>query len=150
MILEKEVYKMSYIVKNLHRKTISITGSIVATFTLCCVIAVFLLNHPVAIRSDSAGVEFLMEADQITYVAIKGQYPYLRVICPLDEEYIQDAAGNVTEKICIYTVQAEPSFFGNSIISLRLDIEPSDEITCTYILKFSDKEVKIVNGKVVE
>ena len=33
---------------------------------------------------------------------------------------------------------------------MKLDVEVSDEVTCTYILKFLDKDVKIVNGRVVE
>lgn len=56
----------------------------------------------------------------------------------------------MTEKICTYTMQAEPAFFGQSMVTMNLNIETSNEMTCTYILKFADKDVKIVNGKVVE
>jgi hypothetical protein len=47
-------------------------------------------------------------------------------------------------------MQAEPAFFGQSMTSMKLNVEVSDEVICTYILKFADKDVKIVNGKVVE
>lgn len=58
--------------------------------------------------------------------------------------------GIVAEKISTYKMQAEPSFFGQSMVTMRLKIETTDEMTHTYILKFADKDVKIVNGKVVE
>lgn len=75
---------------------------------------------------------------------------YLRVVCPLDKEVVQDAAGNVEEEIYIYTMQAEPTFLGTGMMNLKIDVETSDEIIFTYILKFADKDVKITNGKVVE
>ena len=74
----------------------------------------------------------------------------MQVNCPLENDYVQDPAGNVTEKIYTYTMQAEPAFFGQSMVTMNLSIETSNEMTCTYILKFADKDVKIVNGKVVE
>ena len=60
------------------------------------------------------------------------------------------AAGNVEEEIYIYTMQAEPTFLGTGMMNLKIDVETSDEIIFTYILKFADKDVKITNGKVVE
>lgn len=131
-------------------KSIFVMCSIAVIFVLCCVTAVLLLNHPVLICSDAGGVEFVTEEDRITYVSVRGQYPYLRVVCPLDKEVVQDAAGNVEEEIYIYTMQAEPTFLGTGMMNLKIDVETSDEIIFTYILKFADKDVKITNGKVVE
>ncbi len=91
-----------------------------------------------------------MEEDCVTCIEIRGQFPYLRVNCPLGYDEVRDKTDRVTEKICTYTMQAEPAFLGQSIVSMKLDIESSDEITYTYILKFADKDVKITNGKVVE
>ena len=81
---------------------------------------------------------------------IRGQFPYLRVFCPLVRDEVQDEAGHVKEKIYTYTMQAEPAFLGQSMSSMKLDVEVSDEVTCTYILKFLDKDVEIVNGRLVE
>lgn len=39
---------------------------------------------------------------------------------------------------------------GQSMVSMKLNIETEDETTCTYILRFADKEVRIVDGKVVQ
>lgn len=140
---------MNHNEKGSRRKAILITGSIAAILVLCCVIAVLFLNHPVQIRSDSGGVKFVTEEDRITSVSVSGQYPYLRVVCPYDKEIVQDTAGNVQEIIYTYTMQAEPVFLGNNIMNLEIDVETSDEIITTYILEFSDKDVKISNGKVV-
>ena len=136
--------------KKSRKKSIFVMCSIAVIFVLCCVTAVLLLNHPVLICSDAGGVEFVTEEDRITYVSVRGQYPYLRVVCPLDKEVVQDAAGNVEEEIYIYTMQAEPTFLGSGMMNLKIDVETSDEIIFTYILKFADKDVKITNGKVVE
>ena len=136
--------------KDPHRKVFFIVGGIAAAIILCGAAAIMLLNHPIQLRSDSAGVEFVTEDGQITCVAVRGQFPYLQVNCPLENDYVQDPAGNVTEKIYTYTMQAEPAFFGQSMVTMNLSIETSNEMTCTYILKFADKDVKIVNGKVVE
>ena len=80
--------------KKSRKKSIFVMCSIAVIFVLCCVTAVLLLNHPVLICSDAGGVEFVTEEDRITYVSVRGQYPYLRVVCPLDKEVVQDAAGN--------------------------------------------------------
>lgn len=136
--------------KGLRKKILCILGGIAAVLILCGVIAVPLLDHPILLRSNSPGVEFVTENGQITYVAVRGQFPYIRVICPLENNNMQDPSGRVTEKISTYKMQAEPSFFGRSEVTLKLKIETSDEVVRTYILKFADKDVKIVNGKVVE
>lgn len=34
-------------------------------------------------------------------------------------------------------------------MNLEIDVETSDEIITTYVFEFSDKDVKISNGKVV-
>ncbi len=136
--------------KSLRKKILCIVGGAAAVLILCGVAAVLLLNRPIQLRSDSAEVEFVTENGQITCVAVRGRFPYVRVNCPFESDDIQDPSGNVTEKIYTYTMQAEPSLFGQSMVSMKLDIEASDEIICTYILKFADKDMKIVNGKVVE
>lgn len=136
--------------KGSRKKTLCIPGGIVAVLIICGVIAVRLLDHPIQLRSDSPGVEFVTENGKITYVTVRGQFPYERVICPRENSDMQDSSGSVTEKISTYKMQAEPSFFGQSMVTMRLKIETTDEMTHTYILKFADKDVKIVNGKVVE
>lgn len=136
--------------KGLRKKILCFLGGIAALLSLCGVIAVRLLDHPIQLRSDSPGVEFVTENGQITYVTVRGQFPYERVICPLENSDMQDSSGSVTEKISTYKMQAEPSFFGQSMVTMRLKIETTDEMPHTYILKFADKDVKIVNGKVVE
>ena len=133
-----------------YRKVCFIVGGIAAVIILCGAVAIMLLNHPVQLRSDSAGIEFVTEAGQVTCIAVRGKFPYVQVNCPVENDYVQDPAGNVTEKICTYTMQAEPAFFGQSMTTMKLNIETSSEMTYTYILKFVDKDVKIVNGKVVE
>lgn len=136
--------------KDPHRKILFIVGSMAAVIILCGAAAMMLLNHPIQLRSDSAGVEFVTEEGQITCVAVRGQFPYVLVNCPMENDYVQDQAGNVTEKIYTYTMQAESAFFDQSMATMKLNIEASNEMTYTYILKFADKDVKIVNGKVVE
>ena len=136
--------------KGPYRKVRFIVGSIAAVIILCGAVAIMLLNHPIQLRSDSAGIEFVTEAGQVTCVAVRGKFPYVQVNCPVENNYVQSPAGNVTERICTYTMQAEPAFFGQSMTTMKLNIETSNEMTYTYILKFADKDVKIVNGKVVE
>lgn len=101
--------------KGPYRKALFIVSGIAAAIIFCGAVAIMLLNHPIQLRSDSAGVEFGTEAGQITYVSVRGKFPYVQVNCPLENDYIQDPAGNVTEKICTYTMQAEPAFFGQSM-----------------------------------
>ncbi|MDE7178001.1 MAG: hypothetical protein K2O59_09310 [Lachnospiraceae bacterium] len=136
--------------KSLRKKILCSLGGIAALLILCGVIMIRLSDHPIQLRSDSPGVEFVTENGQITYVTVRGQFPYERVICPLENSDMQDSSGRVTEKISTYKMQAEASFFGQSMVTMRLKIETTDEMTHTYILKFADKDVKIVNGKVVE
>ena len=52
---------------------------------------------------------------------------------------------NMTE---VYVINGEPSFFLGA--TLNLNIEISENITRTYILKFEDQDIIISNGKVVE
>lgn len=56
-----------------------------------------------------------------------------------------DATGTITE---IYTIEAEFSL--NRQNSFKINILTSAEVNHTYILKFADKDITIVNGKVVE
>jgi hypothetical protein len=132
------------------RKILFFIGAIAAALILCCVAVALLPKEPVQLPSDSPGIEFVMEEDRVTCIEIRGQFPYLRIICPLGYDEVQDEANHVVEKIYTYTMQAEPAFFGQSMTSMKLNVEVSDEVICTYILKFADKDVKIVNGKVVE
>lgn len=106
--------------------------------------SLFLAPDKIALRSDSKGVEYVMEGETITRVYIRGQYPYNSII-PTAGNRVTDAAGNITE---IYTIEAEFLFHRRNGINLH--IETSDEGVYTYILKFADKDVKIVNGKVVD
>ena len=136
--------------KGPHRKVRFIAGGIAAAIILCGAVVIMLLNHPIQLHTDSAGIEFVTEAGQVTCAAVRGKFPYVQVNCPVENDYVQDPAGNVTEKFCTYMMQAEPAFFGQSMTTMKLIIETSNEMTYTYILKFADKDVKIVNGKVVE
>ena len=136
--------------KSSRKKRFYILGAIAIVLILCSVTFVAFLNHPIQLRSDSAEVEFIAEDGRIICVAVRGHFPYSQVHCPFESSYIQDQTGNVTEKVYTYTMQAKPTFFGQGMMSLKLDIETSSEMTHTYILKFADKDVKIVDGKVVE
>lgn len=135
---------------NTRKKIIYAIAGVVTVLIICGIVGIALLNHTVQIRSDSAGVTFEMDDDRITCVSIKGQFPYLRVTCPFEEDFVQDAEGNVIETIRTYTMEAEPFVIGKSVLSMNLNIEASNGMTYTYILKFADKDVTIVNGKVVE
>ena len=136
--------------KGPQKKVFFIVGGIATAILLCGVIAALLPKEPTQLRSDSPGIDFVMEGDRITCIEIRGQFPYLQVFCPLVRDEVQDEAGHVKEKIYTYTMQAEPAFLGQSMSSMKLDVEVSDEVTCTYILKFLDKDVEIVNGRLVE
>lgn len=136
--------------KHLHKKTFFIIGGMTVILVLCGVIAVKWLAHTILLRSDFNGIEYEMEGNQITCISVKGEFPYLRVLCPHESESVRDAGGNIVEIVDTYTMTADLSLLGRSAVSMKLDIETSDDVTYTYILKFSDGDMKIVNGKVVE
>ena len=100
--------------KGAQKKVFFIVGGIAAALLLCGVIAVLLPKEPVQLRSDCPGIDFIMEGDRITCVEIRGQFPYLRVFCPLERNVVQDEAGCVKEKIYTYTMQAEPALLGRA------------------------------------
>lgn len=132
------------------KRILLIIGGIATAFVLCGVITVTQLDHTILIRSDSDGVEFEMDKDNITCVLVKGEFPYLRVFCPHEEEFVRDENGDITEIIDTYSMEANLFLLGRSMVSMKLNIETSDDITHTYILKFADGDKKIVNGKEVE
>ena len=101
------------------------------------------MNKTIQLSSKSAGVEFVTEDGVVSCINIKGQFPYQKIICNENREI--DAQGNVTE---IYEIKAEFSLTLGT--NLKLYIETLDSSTYTYILKFSDKDITIINGKVVE
>jgi len=117
----------------------------VVVLIFCLILGIHMANKTVPLRSDSKGVEFVTEGETITCVNIRGQFPYHSIVPDLAEELLTDAEGNVTE---IYTIEAEFSL--NRQVSMKLDIESSDEVIYTYILKFADRDVTIVDGKVME
>lgn len=136
--------------KRLHKKTFFIIGGVAVVLVLCEVIAATWLDHTILLRSDFNGIEYEMEGNQITCISVKGEFPYLRVFCPHERESVRDAGGNIVEIVDTYTMTAGLSLLGRSAVSMKLDIETSDDVAYTYILKFSDGDMKIVNGKVVE
>ena len=136
--------------KRLYKKTFSIIGGVVVVLVLCGVIAVTWLDHTILLRSDFNGLEYEMEGNWITCISVKGEFPYSRVLCPHEKEPVRDGGGNIVEIVDTYTMTADLSLLGRSAVSMKLDIETSDDVTYTYILKFADGDMKIVNGKVVE
>ena len=132
------------------KKKLLIRYGIAAALILCVAIVVTQLDHTKLIRSDSSGVEFETEDNRITCVSVKGKFPYSRVLCPHERESVQDSNGNVIEVVDTYTMTADISLLGRSVVSMKLDIEASDDAARTYILKFADGDMRIINGKVVD
>lgn len=124
--------------------------SIAVVLVLFAVIAAQQLDRTMLIRSDSAGIEYEMKDNLITCISVKGIFPYSRILCPHERKSVQDASGNVIEIVDTYTMTAELSLLGRSAVSMKLDIDTSDDAVLTYILKFADGDMKIVNGKVVD
>ena len=136
--------------KHLLKKTFFIIGGAAVALVLCGVITATWLDHTILLRSDFNGIEYEMEGNRITCISVKGKFPYLRVLCPHEKDSVRDAGGNIVEIVDTHTMIAGLSLLGRSAVSMKLDIETSDDVTYTYILKFSDGDMKIVNGKVVE
>lgn len=128
------------------RRPAVVAGS--AVCFLLCLVLIIMKGYTVRLCSDSGGVEFITEGETVTRVNIHGQFPFLSIVPGFTESRVTDAKGNVTEETRIYTVEAE--FALNRQMSMHLDIEASDDMVRTYILKFADRDIKIVNGKVVE
>lgn len=131
------------------RRAVFAVCIVAAAAVFCFILAVSVLDRTIQLRSDSSGVEFVAEGERITGVNISGRFPYQFVFSPVTKESKTDESGTVTEEITIYTIQAELSWT-NSKVSMKINIEPSDEIIRTYVLKFSDRDVMIRNGKEVE
>ena len=107
----------------------------------------FVVNDDVIyLRYNQANVEYVMDGDVITRVSIEGCFPYRNVYGEiLETETSAELDGSITE---VYVIKGEPSLFLGT--SLKLNIEISENITRTYILKFEDRDIIISNGKVVE
>lgn len=112
---------------------------------LCVTILVSRRNKTILLNYDSANIEFITTSNLITCITIRGQFPYQSILPKLADKRETDATGTITE---IYTIEAEFSL--NQQNSLKINIETSDEVIYIYILKFADKDITIVNGKVVE
>lgn len=80
------------------------------------------------LRSDYSGIEYEIEDDQIICISVKSKFPYLRVLCPHETESIRDADGNIIEIIDTYTMAANLSLLGRNAVSMKLDIETSDDV----------------------
>lgn len=129
------------------RNTLLFKG-VVAAIIICLIIVAILMNKTIQIRSDSAMVEFVTEGDFVTDVNIHGQFPYRYIVPALDKSVVRDSAGNVVQEIRTYTLGAELSW--NMQTDMKIDIETADDIVYIYNLKFADKDISIVDGKVVE
>ena len=107
----------------------------------------FVVNDDVIqLRYDQTNVEYDMDGDVITRVSIEGRFPYRNVYGEtLETETSLGSDDNMTE---VYVINGEPSFFLGA--TLNFNIEISENITRTYILKFEDRDIIISNGKVVE
>lgn len=133
-----------------HTKIFLMVFGVVAALVFCIVIVVKQLDRTMLLRSDYSGIEYEIEDDQIICISVKSKFPYSRVLCPHETESIQDADGNIIEIIDTYTMAANLSLLGRNAVSMKLDIETSDDVAYIYILKFADGDIKIINGKVVE
>lgn len=129
-------------------KSLYIVGSIVLIILLCVVLTVTFVDKTIHLRSDSPAVEFVTEGDAVNCVNIYGKFPYRNIIPTLDENVVQDENGNVVEETRTYTLEAAFSLLlaGN----MKIDIETSDDVTYTYILKFADRDITIVDGRIIK
>lgn len=121
-----------------------IVGGILAAFILC----LFLTPRTIRLRSDFSGVEFVYEDESITEVIINGAVPYGLILSSYEENVIRDAEGRVVEEIRTYAIEAGLSLRLGT--GMKINIETSEKMVYTYILNFKDKEVTIINGRVVE
>lgn len=119
-----------------------VIGVIVA-FISCSILIISIMDKTIQLRSNSARVEFVTEDGEVSCVNIQGRFPYRKIIT--NKNRVIDAQGNITE---IYDVKA--GFSLTMATSMTLYIETSDNTTYTYILRFSDKDMTIIDGKVVE
>ena len=119
-----------------------------AAIILCLIIAAVLMNKTIQIRSDSAMVEIMTEGDFVTDVNIHGQFPYRYINPVLDKSVVRDSAGKIVQEIRTYTLGAELAW--NMQTDMKIAIETADDIEYIYNFKFADKDITIVNGKVVE
>lgn len=103
------------------------------------------MGKRVQLRSDCPGIEYVTEGETISCVVFRGPFPYQSIVPRLAEEKTTDEEGNRTE---VYVIEAALSL--NTGSCRKLYIQVSDEVDHTYVLRFADKDVKIVNGKLVE
>lgn len=127
-------------------KLVVISGG--AVVLLCLVLIVMCKNKTIQIRSDSAGVEFVTEDNNVSEVTVCGRLPYGLVVPSLEESSVTDTNGKVIEQIRTYTLEAEISLHLQG--KMKINIETSNDVIQTYILKFANGEITIKNGKVVE
>lgn len=126
------------------KMSLVITGGILAVLIIVLLTVAVMLRR--TIRSDSPGVEFSYDGEIMTEVKISGRIPYGIVVSSKEEDTIRD--GEAKEKATTYTIGTGFSLRRKN--SLKIPIETLEGVTCTYILKFADKDVTITDGKVVE
>lgn len=126
------------------KRTRFIIGSMLL-FALCLFFIFNMVGKTKQLRSDSAGVEFVTEGEVVTCVNVRGTFPYTSIVPKLAEERKTDSNGNITE---VYVMEAEIAL--NTKNTMKLYFESLEGATYTYILKFSDKDIIITNGKVVD
>lgn len=129
------------------RKLYAVCATIAAVI-LCVSLLAARLDRTVQLRSDAAGVEFVMEDGIVTCVEVNGSFPYWSVVATQEAEAVKDGAGNIVEEITTYAFEAGLSL--STAQSMKLYIEPPTAAAHTYVLKFADKDVVIRNGRVVE
>lgn len=126
------------------KRIIFIAGGILGILIFFLLLA----SNTILIRSDFSGVKYVYEGENVIDILVDGPFLYGMIASYPEENLVLDSKGNVTEKIKIYTIEA--GFSLHQKMNMKLHIETSDEIIYTYILKFADKDVKIINGKVAE
>ena len=118
-----------------------------AALLLALLLLALWLGRTVAVRSDSPGVTLVTDGGLVTEVKVTGPFPYGYVLPNGAETTTRDDAGRVTEKAYTQTVLAK--FAWNLQLSAKIEIEASADIPCTYLFKFADRDLVILNGKVV-
>ena len=125
-----------------------IAGIIVLVIAVCAVGAGVILSRTIPIRSDASSVELVMEGDTVRYVNIDAPFPYNTVVPTLEQDFKQDEQGNIVSETRTYTLEASFVFMGAG--NMKIDIEKAEGVSYTTILRFADRTVTMVDGKIVE
>lgn len=112
------------------------------------IVCILIVPKKIKLNSERAGVQYIYNKEIVTDVLVEGPFLYGIVSSYPDEEIIRDEDGNIIERIERYEMEA--SFSLRQKMSMKVHIENSKDTLHTYIFKFADKDVRIMNGKVMK